>query len=692
MLRGSTRRRASRRLLVSTFALSLVMSLAVASPVAADTTPGDELSAPIPIPPEDVGTPQEYDTSGATVNPATDPTECDAGEFGVYAGPFTETVWHSFTPTETGELLVDVNSFPDPEADGFLAILFVFADDGSGGLVPVACSAFPATVQFTAEAATTYYAMTGSLPDTPGGGPALITIAEPVLTDLVVTSATYDPQTNALTVEGTVVCTQEVTFLDFSVNVVQQIGAHTVVGDGFGFMEACLGETSWSVEVIGFNSPLNPGRVDIHVSMFGCAVICSNLEADASVRALPTSNRPGPAEPPPPPPPDNDERDGAFTIGLGDTVEQDTTSATSGATDPSQCPFEPVTVFTGHTVWYTFTPEADGWVEVNTIGSDYDTSLFVLDGDAIVNCDDDIVLGFDVNSQLTLEAAAGTTYHIMVGAWQDSPPGNLVLSVLEGTEPPTPDPAPANDVRADAIPLAVGETLEADTQTATADFTTDPQECPDEGFPNSFAQGTVWYTITPDASGWIEVNTFDSDFDTMLFVLNGDDIVACNDNAGESAQSRVRFFGEDGVTYEVMAGASVFNPSPGGHLVISALESAEPFQITVELDPEGTVNTRTGEATIGFTVTCNQAGFFDVNADVFQTGGRFDAVGFGFGFESCGPDPTHLSITVPGDLTKFHVGTASVFAFVFAVSEETGEEANAVVEGEVTLRPIGPAG
>ena len=79
-----------------------------------------------------------------------------------------------------------------------------------------------------------------------------------------------------------------------------------------------------------------------------------------------------------------DERDGAFTIGLGDMAEQDTTSATSGETDPSQCPFEPVTVFTGHTVWYAFTSEAGGWVEVNTIGSDYDTSLFVLDGDAIV--------------------------------------------------------------------------------------------------------------------------------------------------------------------------------------------------------------------------------------------------------------------------------------------------------------------
>ncbi len=100
-----------------------------------------------------------------------------------------------------------MNSFPDPAELGFLAILFVFADDGAGGLDTVACSAFPATIEFSAEAGTTYYAMTGSLPETDRGGPAVITVLQPFASDLTVDGlAAYDPQTNEVTISGTVDC------------------------------------------------------------------------------------------------------------------------------------------------------------------------------------------------------------------------------------------------------------------------------------------------------------------------------------------------------------------------------------------------------------------------------------------------------------------------------------------------------
>ena len=133
------------RALASLAALTaLVASLLGAAPVAA-VDPGDEVVNAVPI--TTFGVPQDYDTSSATSNDA-DPTSCESQTSESFDGPFTHSFWHTFTPSSSGELFVDVNSFPD-DAPGFLAILFVFTDDGQGGLDLVACNAFPATVDIT---------------------------------------------------------------------------------------------------------------------------------------------------------------------------------------------------------------------------------------------------------------------------------------------------------------------------------------------------------------------------------------------------------------------------------------------------------------------------------------------------------------------------------------------------------------
>jgi hypothetical protein len=664
---------------VFAFALGFVINVVAVMPVIAAVA-GDELADPIPIPATDFGVPQSYDTTGATSNEVTDPASCE-GEFETFVGPFTETVWHSFTPSETGELVVDINSFPDPAAPGFLAILFVVADDGAGGTTPVGCGAFPSTVRFSADAGKTYYAMTGSLPETPGGGPAEIIVAEPFLSGLAVEAvAAYDAQSNEVSVAGTVFC-QDADFADIFIDARQQIGDHAVMGGGGTFISPCDGETSWAVTVTGFTTFFNPGAIDVGVNVFSCTSFCLGDFLSTTVQAHPISNKPGPPPPPPPPTPDNDEREGAFGISLGETAEQDVSSATANPADPGQCPDEPVTEFSGHTVWYAFNAEADGWVEVNTIGSNYDTTLFVLDGEEIVACDDDIVIGINQRSQLTFLAASGTTYDIMIGSWQDSRPGQLVLTVFETTEPPPAPPPPTNDDRADAIPLAVGETLTGDTSAATLNSDTDPDFCAVDFTP--FSDHTVWYTVTPDDTGWLEVNTFGSEFDTTLYVLADGEVIACN-NDRQGRQSRVVFFGDAGVTYEVMVG-SFF--SDGGPLVISALEAAAPLQVSVTLDEFGTVDTRTGEATITGTVTCTEEALGGIGVFLSQTGGRFTAEGGNFAEIACGPEPSVWSVTVLGDSAKFQAGDVDAFGDVF-VSKDPDESAFAFFEGQVTLRPL----
>ena len=128
--------------------------------------------------------------------------------------------------------------------------------------------------------------------------------------------------------------------------------------------------------------------------------------------------------------PANDVRQRAFPIALDEVATQNTLDARVGMTDPQECSAEPMPP-SSHTVWYAFTAPADGTYEVNTIGSEYDTTLFVLDPDgAVVACDDDIVLTVDQDSQLTFEASAGTTYLIMVGSYDGSRGGGLVLTVV----------------------------------------------------------------------------------------------------------------------------------------------------------------------------------------------------------------------------------------------------------------------
>jgi hypothetical protein len=109
----------------------------------------------------------------------------------------------------------------------------------------------------------------------------------------------------------------------------------------------------------------------------------------------------------------------------------DTTDATTAQDDPD-C------VGNGPTAWYVYTPATDQQLLADTLGSDYDTTLSVYTGSpgslTQIACNDDAV---GVQSAVLFDAASGTTYFFMVGAFASGDGGNLTFSVDESDFQPT---------------------------------------------------------------------------------------------------------------------------------------------------------------------------------------------------------------------------------------------------------------
>jgi hypothetical protein len=108
-------------------------------------------------------------------------------------------------------------------------------------------------------------------------------------------------------------------------------------------------------------------------------------------------------------PPTNDTEAGAVAVGpLPFTYTQDTSEA---------APDGPRFCSNSASVFFTFTPEQDGRIQVDTMGSDYDTVLAIYRRDASgrvkrIDCNDD---RFGLSSGLRFRASADTTYVFMVG-------------------------------------------------------------------------------------------------------------------------------------------------------------------------------------------------------------------------------------------------------------------------------------
>lgn len=139
----------------------LILFMLPAGAVAAD--PGDEPATAISV---HAGTAQ-FDSTTMTSSTA-DPTVC-----GDFEG-FSNTMWFSYKPAKSGSTMVDINSFVSSDGStDFLAILFVYKLESNGSRTLVGCSAYPATVFFSATAGATYLIVSAALDAEDTGEPAL---------------------------------------------------------------------------------------------------------------------------------------------------------------------------------------------------------------------------------------------------------------------------------------------------------------------------------------------------------------------------------------------------------------------------------------------------------------------------------------------------------------------------------------
>lgn len=188
---------------------------------------------------------------------------------------------------------------------------------------------------------------------------------------------------------------------------------------------------------------------------------------------------------------------------------------------------------------------------------------------------------------------------------------------------------PANDEFANAVVIGtLPFTASLNTSEATA--------VGDPGNDCLVDAHTVWYQFTPSADMRINANTFGSDYDTGIAVYTGTPPtltqIACNDDAilGQFVQSNVNFDAAAGTTYYFMVGSCC--GSDGGNLVFNVNVSVN---LGLTVDPSGSVDAKTGVATILGTVTCSEPVSGTLDGFIEQRIGRVILRGFFFTFFEC---------------------------------------------------------
>lgn len=117
-----------------------------------------------------------------------------------------------------------------------------------------------------------------------------------------------------------------------------------------------------------------------------------------------------------------------------------------------------------------------------------------------------------------------------------------INAVLFAAEPPPNDPFDSPELIATFPATITGTNLDATLE-------------PDEPVPSISAAASVWYSWTPAASGPVQIDTIDSEFDTILVVSVGDSLtnltpIALNDDAF-GRQSIVYLNAQQGTTYRI---------------------------------------------------------------------------------------------------------------------------------------------
>jgi subtilisin family serine protease len=247
----------------------------------------------------------------------------------------------------------------------------------------------------------------------------------------------------------------------------------------------------------------------------------------------------------------------------------------------------------GRSVWWRFTPASSSSITIDTLGSDFFTVLAVYTGNSVTNLTrvaSNVFIPGNSRSRVTFNATAGTSYAIAVASYDASIGGSVVLNVAP-TIPP-----PPNDNFADRIAIAGPSTVTGTNKLATSE----PSEPAHDRI--SGTRDSVWWRFTPTATGPIEINTFGSNFDTVLAVYTGNTVsnltsVASNNDSSGGRQSKVTFEGTAGTAYAI-AVASRF-AGEGGDIALTVQGGSEPSETAIV----SAVTPVTRATAVGSTVT-----------------------------------------------------------------------------------------
>jgi uncharacterized protein DUF6299 len=244
----------------------------------------------------------------------------------------------------------------------------------------------------------------------------------------------------------------------------------------------------------------------------------------------------------------------------------------------------------------------------------------------------------------------------------------LAITLLAlGSTPALAAGPPSNDKIAGATTITAlpfSDTVDTTKANTDADETAAGQPCRDFGAPA--IEKAVWYRYTAPSDVTLLVDTSASSYTTGIAAYSGtpsaSTFLTC-------APSRL--------TISVAAGQTVYlmifgdQPgSPGGTLRISVQEAPPPPEVSLTVDPVGTFDPKSGNATVSGTVTCTGvADFSGINGDLTQTVGRFTISGFFFSSFVCDGTTQSWTATVTSSNGRFGGGQATVRATAFACNQ-----------------------
>jgi hypothetical protein len=297
-------------------------------------------------------------------------------------------------------------------------------------------------------------------------------------------------------------------------------------------------------------------------------------------------------------PPANDELATPVVVGALPFENVQLTNEATGAESDPNC------FGGGRTVWFSFTAPAATRISVDTLESNYDTTLGVYSGEpgalTDVACNDNAA-EYTRQSRVRFDVAAGTTYHVMVGSLATGTRGTLRLTVQETAAGATNDEAPKV---VESLPFA--ETVDASGATAGGD---DP-DCLEAGH-------TLWYSFTPGRDMPLLARTSQTAWDTIVGVYeqSGEslDQIACTD------YSDVRFEAKGGSTYLIMVGS--YYGYFADELIFSLEEGPERLEVEARIAREGQVRDITGAARVEIGVRCSDQAKARVSGTVKQRQG-----------------------------------------------------------------------